>query len=91
MSTVYNLVGATVGTAKGLSETGQREAVQITAVASRQFKNTLSNGFKSLLLNDLKIQKVYTAAGALRGVIDGIIYAVHCIWWNWTGDEVKLR
>jgi hypothetical protein len=90
--TVYNVVGAAAGTVKGVAEVGKREAKNTTSSLSSHAFTTLSHLQAAVTARARNTtNRLYSLAGALSGVLDGVKYAGLSIWWWATDDEIKIK
>jgi hypothetical protein len=91
--TVYNVLGAATGTVKGMAEVGKKEA-KATATTFSSHALAMLSHLQAAVTGRARntASKLYSVAGALSGVVNGVKYAGLSIWWNWaTDDEIKIK
>ncbi|KAG7675236.1 hypothetical protein Ndes2526B_g08102 [Nannochloris sp. 'desiccata'] len=90
--TVYNAVGAATGTVKGVAEVGKKEAKATASSLSSHVLATLSHLQAAVTARARNTtSKLYSVAGALSGLVNGVKYAGLSIWWWATDDEIKIK
>ncbi len=92
LDNVYTAVGAATGAVKGVAEVGKKEAKSVTSTLTSRVFSILSQIQEAGSARAHNATtKLYTFAGALSGVVNGVKYAGLSIWWSLTDDEIKLK
>jgi len=90
--TVYNILGASIGTVNGVAEVGKKGTKATASSISSHALAILSHLQAALTARARNASsKLYSVAGAFSGVVNGVKYAGLSMWWAATDDEIKIK